>query len=96
MSSIKVNWNTLYQNGLIHIQFWLFNRTFDTKLMKFNNHLRLPYGGVWTPDHENFNEQQLWVEITSDKRTQVKDISQSYVTYSISGSKGTLVYNLTC
>ena len=69
MSSIKVNWNTSYQNRPIHIQFQLFNRTFDTNLGEFGRRLRLP----WIPGHENFNEQEFWGEITCDKCTKVKD-----------------------
>jgi len=68
MSSIKVNWNTPYQNLPVQIQSQLFNRTFDPNLANFDRCLKLLHG-VWTPTHANFNEQEFWVEITCDKCT---------------------------
>jgi len=49
ISSIKVNWNVLYQNRLAHIHFQHFNWSFDTNLAEFDRYLRLPQGGIRTP-----------------------------------------------
>jgi len=57
LSSFKVNWTTSYQNQLVHIQFLLFNRTFEANLVEFERLLRLPNSGVWIAAYENFNDQ---------------------------------------
>jgi len=95
LSSLVVNWNTRYQDHPIYIKFRFFNRDFVANLHEFDQHLRLPHGGVWIVGHVNFNVQSFWCEITHEKRTKVLDNHGSQVAYSSSGSKGASICNPT-
>ena len=46
MSSLKVDWSTMYQNQPVHIQFEFFSRLFEANLVEFESHIKYSHCGV--------------------------------------------------
>jgi len=84
-----------FQNQLVHIQFWFFNRLYEVNHAEFDCRIHLPYDGISIIGHESFNVQEFWCEITRDKRILVVDNHESRVAYNTSGSKATSICNPT-